>query len=77
MKKYNISKTASILNVTAQTLRNWDKSGFFKPSIVTETGYRYYTEADINKIFNTLEKELKATKMKYLAMESEEEKFKL
>ena len=52
MKKYNISKAASILNVTAQTLRNWDKSGFLKPSIVTETGYRYYTEADINAFYN-------------------------
>ena len=36
-----------------------------------------YTEADVAKIFNTLEKELKAAKMKYMAMESEDEKFKL
>lgn len=36
-----------------------------------------YTEADVTKIFNTLEKELKATKMKYTAMETEEEKFRL
>ena len=36
-----------------------------------------YTEADVNKIFNTLEKELRAAKMKYLASGSEEEKFKL
>jgi hypothetical protein len=36
-----------------------------------------YTDADVTKIFNTLEKELKAAKMKYIAMESEDEKFKL
>ena len=36
-----------------------------------------YTEADVNKIFNTLEKELRAAKMKYMATGSEEEKFKL
>ena len=36
-----------------------------------------YTEADVMKIFNTLEKELKAAKMKYIAMESEDEKFRL
>lgn len=36
-----------------------------------------YTDADVTKIFNTLEKELKAAKMKYMAMESEDEKFKL
>lgn len=36
-----------------------------------------YTEADVTKIFNALEKELKATKMKYTAMETEEEKFRL
>lgn len=36
-----------------------------------------YTDADVQKVFNTLEKELKATKMKYLTTGTEEEKFKL
>ena len=36
-----------------------------------------YTEADVQKIFNTLEKELKAAKMKYTSVGAEEDKFKL
>lgn len=47
MKHYNISKAALFLGVTSQTLRNWDKNGVLKPSIITEYGYRYYTEEDL------------------------------
>lgn len=36
-----------------------------------------YSEEDINKIFSTLEKELKVAKMKYLSTGSEDDKFKL
>jgi hypothetical protein len=36
-----------------------------------------YTEADVQKIFNTLDKELKAAKMKYTSVGIEEDKFKL
>ena len=36
-----------------------------------------YSEDDINKIFTTLEKELKTTKMKYLSTGTEDDKFKL
>lgn len=47
MKHYNISKASKLLGVTAQTLRNWDKSGVLKPSFITEYGYRYYDEEDL------------------------------
>lgn len=47
MKQYNISNASKILGVSAQTLRNWDKEGKLKPSIVTEHGYRYYSEEDL------------------------------
>ena len=36
-----------------------------------------YTEADIQKIFTTLEKELKLAKMKFSSTEIEEDTFKL
>ena len=36
-----------------------------------------YSDDDINKIFSTLEKELKTAKMKYLSTGSEDDKFKL
>ena len=36
-----------------------------------------YTDADVQKIFNTLEKELKAARLKYSAVGTEDDKFKL
>lgn len=36
-----------------------------------------YTDSDVQKIFNTIDKELKAAKMKYTANGIEENKFKL
>ena len=62
MRQYSISKASSLLGVSSQTLRNWDKNGILKPSIVTESGYRYYTDSDIadflnnNYIFEKLDK---------------------
>lgn len=47
MKKFNISKASQMLGVSPQTLRNWDKNGVLKPSIISDSGYRYYTEADL------------------------------
>ena len=36
-----------------------------------------YTDTDVKKIFNALEKELKNTKNKFLGIEGQEEKFTL
>lgn len=36
-----------------------------------------YSEADVKKVFDALEKELKVTKMKYMTVGSEDDKFKL
>lgn len=36
-----------------------------------------YTEEDIKKIFNTLEKELKNTKNRFLGLDAKDEKFTL
>ena len=36
-----------------------------------------YTDADVQKVFNTLEKELKAAKLKYSASGMDDDKFKL
>ena len=36
-----------------------------------------YTDADVQKIFNALEKEIKLTKTKFTLSEAEETKFKL
>ena len=36
-----------------------------------------YTESDVQKIFNTLEKELKAAKLKYVSLGADDDKFRL
>ena len=56
MKKYNISKASQLLGVSTQTLRNWDKNNILKPSIVSEKGYRYYTDSDLASfLYNSYE----------------------
>ena len=52
MKYYTIHEMTEILGVTAQTLRNWDKSGKLKPHHTSSNGYRYYSEDDLNQILN-------------------------
>lgn len=50
MKYYSIAETSKLLNVTAQTLRNWDKNGKLKPHHTTDSGYRYYSQEQLNRI---------------------------
>lgn len=45
---YSIHKFSKIIGVSPQTLRNWDKLGKLKPHHVTQSGYRYYTQEQIN-----------------------------
>ena len=59
MKFYSIQEVTKILNVTAQTLRNWDKTGKLIPNHKTVSGYRYYTE---NQIENLLGKNTKSNR---------------
>lgn len=48
MKKYlTISQTAEILNVSAETLRRWDKSGKFQSSRNPINNYRVYSEEQV------------------------------
>lgn len=50
MEKFlSISKVSKMLGVSPQTLRNWDKLGKLKPHHVTSSGYRYYSQFDIDK----------------------------
>jgi putative resolvase len=55
-KLLSISKTANILGVSYETLRNWDRGGKLKP-IKTAGGHRRYKESDINTIFGTVKDE--------------------
>lgn len=50
MKFYNIKEFSELINVSKQTLRNWDKDGRLIP-IKLKSGHRRYTE-DHLKVFN-------------------------
>jgi len=50
MKYYTIHEVTEILGVSAQTLRNWDKSGKLRPHHKSANGYRYYAEDDLNML---------------------------
>lgn len=48
MKYYSIGEFANLIGKTTQTLRNWDKENVFKPHHVTNSGYRYYSQEQLN-----------------------------
>lgn len=48
MKYYSIGKFAKLIDKTEQTLRNWDKKDILKPHHVTKSGYRYYSQQQLN-----------------------------
>lgn len=52
MKYYSIGKFAERLNVTPQTLRNWDKGGKLKPHHISDAGHRYYSEEQLRQALN-------------------------
>ena len=49
---YTIHKFSKILGVTPQTLRNWDHAGKLHPHHVSESGYRYYSEEQLNEVLH-------------------------
>lgn len=48
MKYYSIGEFAKAIGKTTKTLRNWDKTGKLKPCRVETTGYRYYSQEQLN-----------------------------
>ena len=51
MKKYySIRKLSDMIDVSAQTLRNWEKSGKLIPDYKTSSGYRYYSQEQVDAI---------------------------
>lgn len=47
MKYYAIGEFAKAIGVTEQTLRNWDTSNKLKPHHVAKSGYRYYSQQQL------------------------------
>jgi hypothetical protein len=51
-KYYSIHEFSKIIGVSAQTLRNWDANGKLHPHHTTVSGYRYYSDEQLNQIIN-------------------------
>jgi DNA-binding transcriptional MerR regulator len=45
-----VSQAARVLDVSANTLRDWHKSGKLVPSVVTPQGWRLYSQADMERL---------------------------
>ena len=52
--EYSIQELARLSGVTSRTLRWYDKIGLLKPSRIAESGYRYYGEAEVNRLQDIL-----------------------
>lgn len=48
--KYSIKKLAELSGVTRRTLRYYDEIGILKPNSINSSGYRVYTEKEIDKL---------------------------
>ena len=48
MEYYSIGKFSKLISKNAQTLREWDKKGELKPHHITPSGYRYYSQEQLN-----------------------------
>ena len=48
MKYYSIGQFAELIGKTKQTLRDWDKKDVLKPHHVAPSGYRYYSQEQLN-----------------------------
>lgn len=51
-----IKEAAKFLQVTGQTLRNWDKQGKLKPHRHPMNNYRLYKKSDLLKLLKRIEK---------------------
>ena len=55
-KYYSIHEFSKIIGVSAQTLRNWDANGKLHPHHTTVSGYRYYSDEQLNQVINVKSK---------------------
>ena len=49
LKYYSIGEFAKAIGKTTKTLRNWDKNGKLKPVRVEDTGYKYYSQEQLDR----------------------------
>ena len=49
-----VNEVSKLTGLTIRTLQYYDRIGLFKPSTVTEAGYRIYDENDLEKLFQIM-----------------------
>ena len=75
MKYYSIGQFAKLISKTTQTLRNWDRYGTLKPHHITESGYRYYSQEQLNHFLGLKqEKQLNKKIIEYCIVSSQKQK---
>ena len=47
---YTRKEVADIVGVSTQTIRLWEDAGLIPPSVRDENGYRYWKDAELEKI---------------------------
>lgn len=52
--EYSIRELSQLSGVTTRTLRWYDEIGLLKPAYVAESGYRYYREAEVDRLQDIL-----------------------
>ena len=52
--EYSIQELSGLSGVTTRTLRWYDQIGLLKPSRVAESGYRYYSSAEVDRLQDIL-----------------------
>ena len=79
---YSVSEFAKLINVTPQTLRNWDASNKLSP-LKLKSGHRRYTTEHLNKIKNIKETKKinvlycrESTKQQASSLQTQEQKLK-
>lgn len=63
MKYYSIGQFSKLIGKTSQTLREWDKKDILKPHHVAPTGYRYYSQEQLNHFLGIKGIEVKSKKV--------------
>ncbi|WP_129600933.1 IS607 family transposase [Anaerophilus nitritogenes] len=63
MKYYSIGQFSKLIGKNPQTLREWDKKDILKPHHVAPTGYRYYSQEQLNHFLGIKGIEIKIKKV--------------
>ena len=74
MKFYAIGEFSKLIGKTPQTLRNWDKKGVLKPHHITASGYRYYSQEQLNHFLGIQGKQLDKKIIGYCRVSSGKQK---